>query len=156
MRTAEYSNFLSNNTVFAGSGCSPPPWGAHKKVMWLKFPSFSTWITLSMKLLVFWDKRSHKDWSLNLEGKGDQSELDQWSANSVTWPQWPAKVSELLWFTLPLMSISVSNRWVLVVLHSSCQATTHTCTRLSQTILGTSMISVRDKLDTDECLCRPK
>ncbi len=25
MRTAKYSNFLLNNTVFAGSGCSPPP-----------------------------------------------------------------------------------------------------------------------------------
>ncbi len=78
-RTAKFSHFLSNHTVFAGSGCLPPPWGRPKKeATWLEFPSLLQWILLRWKPSVFSSKKLQGGLSLSPKGRGNHHQLNQW------------------------------------------------------------------------------
>ncbi len=76
-------------------------------------------------------------WNEDASDKSHQTSANRIEAerSERIWQQWRSH-------DVPVILFSVANN--------------ATNTRLSQTILGTSMISVRDELDTDERLCRPK
>ncbi len=79
MRIAEYSKFLSNNTVFACSGCSPPPPGepTSRSCDW-NFPLFPKWILLKWKLCLLSIKRQQEGSSWNHECRAEAHWAKVW------------------------------------------------------------------------------